>query len=135
VQPELAQAVRRRAQFRCEYCLFPQNLARLPFHIDHIVAKKHGGLTRMENLAFACAYCNGFKGTNLSGLDPATGQMTRLFNPRTDPWREHFVWDGPELLGLTPIGRTTIEVLRINHHDAVALRAVLIELGEFTRET
>lgn len=35
--------VRRRAAGRCEYCLFPESASELPFHIDHIIAEKHGG--------------------------------------------------------------------------------------------
>lgn len=129
--PELDRAVRARARFRCEHCHLPARLSRLPFHIDHIVPQKHGGGTDLGNLALACAYCNRFKGTNLSGIDPATGQITPLFHPRNDQWPEHFSWDGAELLALTAVGRVTIGVLRINHSEAVSLRTVLIELGEF----
>jgi hypothetical protein len=55
-------AVRHRAGKRCEYCLFPEALARLPFHIDHVVAEQHGGLATLENLALSCCYCNRYKG-------------------------------------------------------------------------
>lgn len=58
--------------------------------------------------------CNSFKGSNVAGYDPETGTLQALFNPRTQVWREHFAWRGAILRGKTPIGRTTIELLRIN---------------------
>jgi hypothetical protein len=57
--------------------------------------------------------------------------MKPLFNPRTQQWREHFAWNGATLLGLTPIGRTTIRVLNINEPQRVVHRELLIELGTF----
>ena len=36
--------VRRRADNRCEYCLLRQKHSRLTHHVEHIVAKQHGGL-------------------------------------------------------------------------------------------
>lgn len=65
----------RRAQGRCEYCHFPRSAAELPFHIDHIIAEKHGGPTAAENLAWACFSCNLRKGPNIAGLDPETGEQ------------------------------------------------------------
>jgi len=51
--------------------------------------------------------------------------LTRLFNPRRDNWDEHFFWNGAVLEAFTAVGRTTIDVLRINHPDAVAVREAL----------
>ncbi|HXE53901.1 MAG TPA: hypothetical protein VN541_12840, partial [Tepidisphaeraceae bacterium] len=75
--------------------------------------------------------CNAHKGTNIAGLDPSTRKLCRLFDPRTDEWETHFQWDGPLLLGLTPVGRTTIAVLEINQPIRVRARAVLIREGAF----
>ena len=121
--------VRRRARFRCEYCHFPERFAELRFQVDHIVARQHAGRTVLENLALACFRCNSHKGTSLSGVDPESAQVVRLFHPRNDIWVEHFAWAGPELLGLTPIGRATVFVLRVNRPDAVLTRASLLEEG------
>jgi len=121
----LEQMVIRRAANRCEYCRLPQAPSELEFHCDHIIAEKHGGATEEDNLAWACFSCNLRKGSNLSGLDPAAGKLTRLFHPRTDRWEEHFAWEGAQLRGKTAIGRTTIVVLDINHPDTVALREAL----------
>ena len=109
----LEQQVRARAREACEYCRIPTWLYAQPFHIDHVIARKHGGQTVFENLAFSCLDCNAHKGTNIAGLDPFTRKLSRLFHPRTDRWEEHFAWHGAELIGLTPVGRTTVAVLEI----------------------
>lgn len=124
-----------RAQGRCEYCLTPAALATLPHQIDHIRAQKHRGPTSADNLCYACAECNAPKGPNISGIDPHSGRMVRLFHPRRDVWREHFEWDGPSLRGRTSIGRATIEVLNINLPERVETRRLLIRAGLFATET
>ena len=118
---ELAVEVRRRAGDHCEYCRLPQLAFRRPFHIEHIVARQHGGSSRLENLALACWNCNLKKGPNLSGIDPTTGRVAALFNPRTDDWDGHFssVIRALKPLcvairGRTPVGRATVQVLGLN---------------------
>lgn len=101
------------------------------FAIDHVVARQHGGPSTPDNLALACLRCNSHKGPNLAGIDPETGRMTRLFNPRSDVWADHFRWNSPYLTGLTDVGRTTIDVLTINHPDYIGLRESLILEGLF----
>jgi hypothetical protein len=125
----LDEAVRRRAQFACEYCLMPQSVHRLRFPIDHIIARQHGGATVLENLALACGRCNRHKGPNLSGVDPVSGAIVMLFNPRRDRWADHFRWDGPLVVGISPQGRATLNVLVMNHPEDLAIRAELIEQG------
>ncbi len=98
---EHAAAVRRRAGDRCEYCHLPQSAYRRPFHIEHVVARQHGGSNELDNLALACWYCNLKKGPNLSGIDAHTGLMTALFNPRKDEWSDHF---SPVAGALIPLG-------------------------------
>jgi hypothetical protein len=104
---------------------------RYRFQIDHVIAEKHGGKTVFANLALSCLHCNLHKGPNLAGLDPVTGRIVRLFNPRRDRWTRHFQWRGAVLAGRTSIGRVTIDVLRINHPDYVRARAELIREGRF----
>ena len=121
--------IQQRAAYRCEYCHFPDRFAELRFQIDHIVPQQHGGPTVRRNLAWSCLRCNKHKGPNLSGIDPQTGQMARLFNPREDVWPEHFAWHGCTLFGLTPIGRATAAVLQCNHLDAMLARDALMAEG------
>ena len=124
------EAVRRRAGHRCEYCKLHEADAPLfAFHIEHIVAKQHHGKDSLGNLALACHQDNLHKGPNVSGLDPVTKKLTRLFNPRRHKWSWHFRWEGPLLVGRTAIGRTTVYVLGMNLPHRVTLREVLIAAG------
>jgi hypothetical protein len=124
-------AVRARAGAACEYCRTPEAYSVAPFVAEHIIARQHGGGDGINNLALACDRCNLHKGPNIAGLDPDTGQLTRLFNPRTDTWDDHFAWSGHVLTGRTPIGRTTIRVLAMNHPVSLAVRAALMAEGVF----
>jgi hypothetical protein len=86
----------------------------------------------VENLALACPHCNAHKWTATDDTDPVSGRSVRLFNPRSDSWDEHFSWSTDTrgaLVGQTDIARATIERLRINDPDMIALRNLLIELG------
>jgi len=135
VDKALERLVWRRAQSRCEYCHLPQSLSALPFQIDHVIAIKHGGASRADNLALSCYYCNTHKGPNIAGIDSETREIVRLFHPRRDRWDAHFAWAGAGLKGLTAIGRSTIAVLAINRQEYVALRSVLIDEGVFPTRT
>lgn len=124
--------VRRRAGGRCEYCQLPEVAPHLMrFHLEHIRAQRHGGASASSNLAWACARCNERKGANLSGVDPDTDRVVRLFNPRRDAWARHFVWDGLRIRGVTSTGRTTVWLLEFNSEERLKLRQGLRKLGLF----
>jgi len=124
--------VRSRAARRCEYCrLHEEDLPLFPFHVEHIVARKHGGSDNPNNLAWSCHLCNLAKSSNLSGIDPASGRVTVLFNPRRQHWERHFRWYGPRLEGRTASGRATIAVLNVNAPHRVDLRSLLMAGGLF----
>ena len=125
----LREFVRKRAGDRCEYCLLPQEVSELHFHIEHIIPRQHGGTDDRENLALACPDCNLVKGPNLTGIEPATGKVVRLFDPRRDRWDDHFAYDGPRIDGRTLIGRATVSLLRINNPERLRVRTLLLELG------
>ena len=127
----LAQEVRDRAGGTCEYCRLPDSLHDIPFEIDHAVAIKHHGPTVSSNLVYSCLRCNRHKGTDLTGFDPKTRKLTRLFNPRRHIWSRHFRWVGPLLVGRTAVGRTTVDVLDTNDPTRLALRQQLITEGVF----
>lgn len=123
--------VRRRAGDACEYCRLPQAASRFArFHIEHVVARQHGGLTESNNLALACSFCNFHKGPNIASLDPENGQLVTLFHPREDNWPEHFVWRGTLIFGQTAIGPATVQLLSMNDWQRVELRDNLQTLGE-----
>lgn len=124
--------VRQRAEGRCEYCRLPQAAQPfISFHIEHITARQHNGSDEPENLCVACGRCNSHKGPNLTGIDPDTGKIEPLFNPREQAWPEHFALRGPFIVGLTAIGRTSVGVLSMNEERRVQLRTALIAQGEF----
>ena len=62
IPERLRRQVRERAQGRCEYCFIHEADMYYPHEADHVIAEKHGGATSLENLAWACFYCNRFKG-------------------------------------------------------------------------
>jgi hypothetical protein len=116
-------AVRYRAGDACEYCQRTQASSPLiGLQVEHIIARKHGGDDELSNLALACAECNLHKSSNLAGIDPSTGVMTRLFHPRRDVWSDHFLWEDYRLAGTTDVGRTTIAVLNLNAPSRLRVR-------------
>lgn len=121
--------VRRRANNRCEYCHLPQVGHEERFSVDHVIAKQRLKDDSTDNLALSCLRCNLFKGPNLSGLDPADKSIVTLFNPRGQNWSDHFQWNGPILVGRTPVGRATIMTLRMNAPQRVRLRRALLDEG------
>jgi 5-methylcytosine-specific restriction endonuclease McrA len=126
----LRKLVMDRAGHRCEYCRLHQDHQPLvPLHIEHVTARQHGGDDSPENLALACHRCNLHKGPNLTGLDPETGEVTRLFHPRRDQWVEHFELRRAHIVGLTPIGRTTAVLFQMNTPDRIELRGDLLSVG------
>lgn len=124
--------VRERANGCCEYCYLSVDSGTVPFHIDHVIPIKHDGQDDDSNLCFACFNCNTYKGYDLTGFDPATGNITPLFNPRQQTWDDHFkLQSDMQVAGLTPVGRTTIRVLRMNLEERVESRRALAAIGEY----
>lgn len=119
-----AQFVRQRARNRCEYCRLPQEFSAIRFHIEHVVARQHGGKDNADNLALACPECNFHKGTNLGSIDPDTGKPSQLFDPRKHRWEEHFIRHASDILGKTVIGRTTAWLLEMNSGERLRLRTM-----------
>jgi hypothetical protein len=125
------QRVRQRAGNRCEYCLSHQEYVLGQLQVDHVLPVARGGTDAEDNLCLACELCNQYKWTRTHGLDPASGEQVVLFNPRQDTWAEHFAWsaDGTEVVGLTPCGRATIRILRLNNALAVTVRQNWVRAG------
>jgi hypothetical protein len=113
-----------RAGGRCEYCGKPQ-ISFFPHEVDHVIAQKHGGKTTLANLAFACFECNRYKGSDVASFDPLTGQLTPLFNPRQQEWNAHFSYENGVIAPLTPEGRVTVILLRLNDPTRIQERIAL----------
>jgi hypothetical protein len=120
----LRQFVRQRAGNRCEYCLSHQDYVMGRLQIDHILPEAKGGTDEQENLCLACEFCNQYKWTKTVWPDPVTNERVNIFNPRNQNWSEHFLWsdDGVEIIGLTKVGRATVEALRLNNQLAITVR-------------
>ena len=102
------QFVKQRAAERCEYCRMSQETTPFfAFHVEHIRAQQHTADDSLENLALACPHCNFHKGPNLTSIDPITGDVIELFNPRLQVWEDHFTVEDARIIGRTPTGRVT----------------------------
>lgn len=122
-------AVARRAGHRCEYCRAPEVLFNIPFEVEHVIPAARHGTDDESNLALACRSCNLHKAHHVSAIDPQSATPVGLFNPRADRWADHFAVDleSGEVRGLTPVGRATVERLRLN--DPVQLTARQFWIG------
>ncbi len=125
----LRKSVIKRAENYCEYCHLSQKGQEATFHIDHVIPVVSRGGTILENLALACVSCSLRKGSKQTAVDSETMQEVLLFNPRTDNWKDHFQWSGIILIGMTTIGRATVETLDLNRRIILAIREEEILLG------
>ena len=131
----LYQQVAERADYRCEYCLAPEEVSPDRFQVEHIRPRVRGGSDDLVNLALSCSTCNRRKAQAIQGLDPGTLTVVSLFNPREDDWEDHFrirsAPGGIVIVGLTPIGRATVAQLAMNDAHAVSARGLWSLLGLF----
>jgi 5-methylcytosine-specific restriction endonuclease McrA len=124
--------VAKRARYLCEYCRIPEAYSAIPRHsVDHIVPRRDAGKTELDNLALCCQGCNGAKSSKTAGHDRRAGVRMRVFHPRSDRWSDHFAWstDFLRIEGLTDIGQTTVETLRMNRQGLINMRRSLIRDG------
>ena len=121
---ELYPQVAIRARHRCEYCRAPEEFHSTEFEVEHIHPQSLGGANSLENLALACRSCNLRKLQATHAVDPATGQVAELFNPRNDRWSEHFVFvaEAREIVGITSTGRATVRRLDLNRSHVLRAR-------------
>ncbi len=136
ISAEIRQEVIFRANGFCEYCRSNSRFADSPSDVEHILPQSKGGKSEPDNLALACHGCNLFKSNKTDLFDVTTDKIVRLFNPRIDIWKEHFSWtsDFSEIVGLTAIGRATIEALNLNREGLVNQRRMLHKYGKHPPE-
>ena len=133
INEELRAEIAQRAGWRCEYCLIHQEDSGFPHEIDHIVSRKHGGSSTSNNLAYACVICNRYKGSDVASIEPGTGEIIRLFDPRRDRWADHFRIDGALIEPITIVGSTTAHLLRFNAPERILERRLLQSLDRYPR--
>jgi 5-methylcytosine-specific restriction endonuclease McrA len=126
IPAELRRLVIERASGHCEYCLIHQDVSIYSHEVDHIIALKHGGQTRADNLALSCLSCNRYKGSDLATIDPINDEIVPLFNPRRQVWDEHFLLNDARIEGITQIGQATSRLLKLNAPNRILERQVLI---------
>ena len=134
ISSETRQIVATRANNVCEYCLIAEEDAYFRFQIEHIISRKHGGSSELENLALACVFCNRYKGSDIASLKPDTDELVRFYNPRTMRWREYFRLNGVFIEPLTEVGEATVRILQMNHQDQILERQVLSRRGRYPSE-
>lgn len=119
-----------RAEGLCEYCLLHENDTHFGCEIDHIISEKHAGLAVAENLAYACLFCNRFKGSDISSV--IEGKLIPLFNPRTDRWSDHFrLGRDMTIQPLSPVGSATALILALNTDERILERQALHEENRY----
>jgi len=123
---EIRNLVFERAKFTCEYCFSLEQYSSSPFNVEHIIPLSKSGTNDIENLALACHGCNLYKYNKMFGFDEESGLLYPLYNPRQVEWKSHFKWneDFTMILGITPIGRATVETLRLNRFRLLNQRFV-----------
>jgi hypothetical protein len=133
IKKDLDTKLRRQAKNRCGYCLNPQELLPYKLEIEHIFPQSLGGETIEKNLWIACRECNAHKSAKTKAIDNLTEKTVKLFNPRTQKWREHFDFsqDKTQIIGKMPCGRATVESLQINNFYQTTARSIWVEMNKF----
>jgi hypothetical protein len=121
-----------RAYNLCEYCLSQDKYSPNSFTIDYFIPEEFGGTDEIMNLIYACFLCNRFKSNKIIAFDSLTQSYVPLFNPRVDDWSLHFAWndDATLIIGITPIGRGTVNELQLNRKKLIEYRKALLIFGE-----
>lgn len=132
VPENLRRQVRERFNNICAYCRTAELLSASVFEIDHIIPYSADGPTSLDNLCLACSSCNNRKGIRQHAVDPLTNQVVPLFHPVKQEWDDHFSWSESKtnIIGQTPSGRATIELLRMNRPQIVFLREIWLSVDK-----
>lgn len=127
----LAIEVTAEARGQCGYCQTQIKVVGSVLVMEHIIPVAAGGKTEKANLWLACHPCNSHKGKKTEAIDPESGQIAPLSNPRTQRWSDHFAWseDGTIIVGQTSIGRATVIALKLNEEEVVKPRRRWVGVG------
>jgi hypothetical protein len=128
ISAALRRQIAERDNFRCEYCLMPESELLAGCEVDHVISRKHGGLSDLANLALSCERCNRAKGTDVGSIT-AAGKFIRLYNPRIDLWPEHFRLDAGKIVSISEVGSATVILLKFNAPDRILQRQALQQVG------
>lgn len=109
----IRERVAKATHYRCGYGLTSQRVIGPRREIDHLIPGARGGTNTEDNLWLACPICNSRKADRVEAVDPMTGGIVALFDPRRSRWTDHFEWleDGAIVRGTTSIGRAIVDAL------------------------
>ncbi|MBE9057411.1 HNH endonuclease [Sphaerospermopsis sp. LEGE 08334] len=132
ISVELQTKIRRCFGDCCVYCRTAEYLTVSTFEFEHIIPRSAGGETVFENLCLSCPSCNRYKATRQTAIDPNTQEEVKLFHPQQQRWIDHFTWneDHTEIIGLTAVGRSTINALKMNRPQLTRVRKMWVKMGE-----
>lgn len=127
----LKRQVAARSRFQCAYCRSQEAVSGVQFTVDHVLPRSLGGTDELDNLCLACWECNLFKHDRIAALDSLTDTIVPLYHPNRQVWTDHFEWteDGVWIVGLTPTGRATVRLLRLNRSALMHARRRWAEVG------
>ncbi len=128
---EIRRVVADRAEHLCEYCLIHEEDTFFGCEVDHIISVKHGGSSELDNLAYACVFCNRRKGSDIGSILERTGDFIRFFNPRVHRWGEHFRLEGSVIQPRTQVGEVTSRIMGFNQSDRLLERETLMAVGRY----
>jgi hypothetical protein len=131
VNSQQRQMVADRAYHVCEYCLLHEDDTFWGCQIDHIISRKHGGTSDSGNLAWACACCNNYKGSDIATLVGQPPRLSRLFHPRQEKWSDCFRLQAYRIEPNNTAGAATEKVLQLNTESRLRERAALRATGRF----
>jgi hypothetical protein len=84
----------------------------------------------LGKLTLQCPNCSLRKADKIAAIDPQSGQSITLFHPVSQVWEEHFRrLDDAMCIGVTPVGRATVEALQMNAMIPRFARACQLALG------
>jgi hypothetical protein len=132
ISVELQRQIRSHFANCCAYCRTAESLTVTTFEFEHIVPLARGGETIFENLCLACSSCNRHKAVRQTATDPTTQTEVPLFHPQQQSWADHFEWneEAIEIIGLTPTGRATVDVLKMNRPQLLRVPQLWVKMGE-----
>jgi hypothetical protein len=67
----------------------------------------------------------------IASIDPVTGELVPLFNPRTQKWNDHFTVVGGKIVPRTSVGRVTEQLLKLNLPLRLEVRETLVKTGRY----
>lgn len=131
ISTKLRLRVAAQARGRCGYCQTQEIVSGIPLTLEHLIPTARGGQDVEENLWLSCRLCNERKAILTHALDAETSTTVPLYNPRAQTWSEHFTWDETRarIVGLTAIGRATLNALGLNDELRVRARALWVKAG------